>query len=223
MKNMKIKTLSATFVLALLAVGASAQPQGGRQGQGARQQEETLTAEKTAEIKTDKMDQVLDLSDSQESKIYKLNLKYAEEQLAKKSERTERTEGEKSERPDKEAMKAKMTAQKEAVAAQNKAIMLLLDDEQKIKYAMMLAQTKGKGQGQQGQKMQQGRRGQQGKGQMQRGGQGKMQQGKGSQSQKGQRGEQSVGQRRTERGEGESKEGRAERPQRRETTTEDKE
>ncbi len=165
MKSKVIKTLSAAFLLTAFVAGVNAQPrQGGRQGQGTRPQQRELTAEKMAEIKTDTMDQVLNLTDEQEAKIYKLNLKFAEEAKATRAERTSKSSSEstdKAERPSREEMQAKMKERREKQLAQEKEIMALLDDEQKIKYAKMLSEQKKKTsrpqQNQQGGTQQQGR------------------------------------------------------------------
>ncbi len=172
MKNLKIKTASAALLLSLFAVSASAQPQ---QPHRAPNGKEHPTAEKMAEIATDKLDQVLELSDSQESKIYKINLSYAEKAEAARQEakaereaqKEEKAEGEKRERPDREAMMEKQKAAQESRKAQQLEIMEVLKDSQKIDYAMMLAkqpQRGGKPQqgmrgGEQGGKPQQGKQG----------------------------------------------------------------
>ncbi len=163
MKTLRIKTLSAALMLSLFALSAAAQPQQGRGPQGGG---ERPTPEKMAEVMTDKMDQKLELTNAQESKILAINLKYAKLREENKPERGAKPEAgaEKAERPDREAMKEKMKERMEAQKAQQKAYMLeimkVLSDEQKVDYALMLAHTKGQGHGQRGE---QGRRAPQGK------------------------------------------------------------
>lgn len=144
MKSLKIKTASAVLLLSLFAVSASAQPQQGRRApQGGK---EPISAEKMAEISTDKLDQKLELTDAQESKIYAINLKYAQEREANKEARPERpakgSEEAKAERPDREEMKAKMEAAQAQRKAQLVEIMGVLTDSQKVDYALMLGEQK---------------------------------------------------------------------------------
>ncbi|MFI3283135.1 MAG: hypothetical protein SNG10_06435 [Rikenellaceae bacterium] len=207
MKTLKLTAASVALLFSVFTL--SAQPQGGQQGGGRPQQggqrggqKEMISAEKMAEIKTDKMDQVLELSDSQEKKIYALNLDAAKEAVemreaqkaereAKMNERGEKKESaQKPERPSQEQMKAKqeeMKAKREEMKAKKDAnelaIMKILDDEQKIKFAKMLAREEMRRAPQQGGKMQQGQgRPQQG-GKMQQG-QGRPQQGEKKQGEK---------------------------------------
>ncbi|MFR9525323.1 MAG: Spy/CpxP family protein refolding chaperone [Rikenellaceae bacterium] len=163
MKNLKIT--AAALLLTLFSVDASAQPQQ-RRG-GAPNDKERPTAEKMAEIATDKLDQRLELSDSQESKIYKINLKYAEAaesaHEAMKAEREaakdNKAQGEKGERPDRETMKAKQAEMKSTKRAQMLEIMDILKDEQKIDYALMMAEQPRKGgEGSRGQGQMKGRK-----------------------------------------------------------------
>ncbi|MFI3324270.1 MAG: DUF4890 domain-containing protein [Rikenellaceae bacterium] len=159
MKTLRIKTLSAALMLSLFALSAAAQPQ---QGRGPQRGGERQTPEKMAEIMTDEMDQKLELTDAQESKILAINLKYAKLREENKPERGAKPEADepKAERPDREAMKEKMEEQMEAQKAHMLEIMKVLSDEQKVEYALMLAHTKGQQHGQRGE---QGRRGPQGK------------------------------------------------------------
>ncbi|MFI3281440.1 MAG: DUF4890 domain-containing protein [Rikenellaceae bacterium] len=214
MKTLKIKAASAALLLTLFAVNASAQPQRkAPQGGG-----EKPTAEKIAEISTDKLDQKLELTDSQEKKIYAINLKYAQERDANKpEERPERVErpergakdGEaaKAERPDREEMKAKMEAAQANRKAHMVEIMSILTDEQKVDYALMLSEQQGRGQQGRGQKGQQGQQGQRGQGGQRgpkgQGGQGAEDGKRGPQQQDGERG-----------GERQERPGRQDRPER---------
>ncbi len=205
MKRVNFKSVAAIALFSLFAVSVSAQPQH-KAPQGDK---EPLSAEKMAEIATDKLDQKLELTDAQESKIYAINLKYAkqrEEQMAeRKAERPERpakgekpSDEQKAERPDREAMAEKMKAAQAERKAQMVEIMKVLTDEQKIDYAFMLSQEKPKRgpQGPQGAQAGQGR-----------GPQGKQGQGGAKcddKDQKGQKGKQGQGgdqPRRPERGE----------------------
>ncbi len=155
MKTMKIKAASMAIALTALTFSAIAQPQ----QRGPQRGGEVKTPEKMAEIATDKLDQRLDLSDSQESKILKINLKYAKLQAEQREEREPRAERPTadSERPsqeDRKAMmedrKAMMTKMKEQKRAHQLEIMALLDDGQKLDYAAIVAKpNKGRGQGQQ--------------------------------------------------------------------------
>ncbi len=166
MKGLKIKSVSAALLLMLFAVNASAQPQQPRKG--GNKGGERPTAEKIAEIATDKLDQKLELSDSQETKIYAINLKYAKLREENKPERPAKmAEGEKPERPNQEEMKAKRDAAEAQKKAQMLEIMKLLSDEQKVEYALMQGENKAK----------RGGRPQQGKGQQGQGQQGRNPQG----------------------------------------------
>ncbi len=140
MKNLKIKATSAALLLTLFTLSVSAQPQGRK----APQKGQKASAEKMAEISTDRLDQRLELTDAQESDIYAINLKYAQEREAKRAERPKRpAKGEeKAERPDREAIKSAMQESKECRKAHMIEIMQVLSDEQKIDYAMMLANSK---------------------------------------------------------------------------------
>lgn len=166
MKNFGVKVVMMSMIFALTVVGANAQRGGGGPQGGA--QKEQKTPEKMAEIKTDKMDQELELTDAQEKKIYEINLKAAKEMATQRESRKE--DGKPQERPSKEQMEAQMKKMREAKDAYNKEVMLLLNDDQKIKYAMMVAREEmkremprrgGKGGQQQGQQgcPQQGQRG----------------------------------------------------------------
>ncbi len=146
MKALKIKTLSAALLLSIFAMSASAQPQ--QQQRRAPQGGERPTAEKIAEIATDKLDQALELTDAQESKILAINLKYAKlkeenrpEKPAKGEKGENRPEGEK---PNRESMKAQMEAAKAQQKAQMGEIMKLLTDDQKVEYALFIAKTASK-------------------------------------------------------------------------------
>lgn len=132
MKTIKIAVLATALVA--LTVSANAQPQ----RRGAQP-----SPEKIAEVATDRMDQRLDLSDKQESKILAINLKYAKANAATKT-RVKRPEaGKKASDEDRKAMmehrKEMMKAQKESRQAQKLEIMSHLNDEQKLKYAEMVA------------------------------------------------------------------------------------
>ncbi|MFI3316881.1 MAG: Spy/CpxP family protein refolding chaperone [Rikenellaceae bacterium] len=180
MKSLKIT--SAALLLTLFAVSASAQPQQ-QQRRAPQGGGERPTAEKIAETATDKLDQKLELTDAQESKIYAINLKYAQEREAKmeemKAEREAKkaekaNETEKAEKPEgkregarRGGAPAEMKEKKEAAQDDRKAqlveIMSVLTDEQKIDYALMLSQAKQGPKGpQQGKQGGQGGQGQQG-------------------------------------------------------------
>ncbi|MFR9651015.1 MAG: DUF4890 domain-containing protein [Rikenellaceae bacterium] len=135
MKNFGVKVVMMSMIFALTVVGASAQRGGGRPQGGA--QKEQKSPEKIAEIKTDKMDQELELTDAQEKKIYEINLKAAKEMTAQKESR--KGEAKPQERPSKEQMEAKIKEMKEKKDSYIKSIMSLLNDDQKISYAMMIA------------------------------------------------------------------------------------
>ncbi|MFR9503034.1 MAG: hypothetical protein SNH73_01100 [Rikenellaceae bacterium] len=189
MKNLKIKTVSAALLLSIFTMSASAQqqrkaPRGG----------ERPTAEKIAEIATDKLDQKLDLTDSQESKILAINLKYAQLRAESKPERAEHTKG--TERPSSEEAKAKMEAMKaqrasaeEQKKAQMLEIMKVLSDEQKVEYALLIGNSKGQ-KGPRSQHNQRGQRGQSAKrsqgGQSNQGGKGGQKMGQQPQNKRGQ-------------------------------------
>lgn len=157
MKTLNFKATSAALLLTLFAGSAMAQPQQGKGPQGGGK--EQPTAEKIAEISTDKLDQKLELTDAQESKIYAINLKYAKEREAAKAERPERPakgEEKKAERPDREEMKAKQDAAQDKKKAQMVEIMKILTDEQKVEYALFIGQAQNRGpKGQEGRAPQQ--------------------------------------------------------------------
>ncbi|MFI3262688.1 MAG: Spy/CpxP family protein refolding chaperone [Rikenellaceae bacterium] len=178
MKTLRIKTISATLVLTALTLTVNAQ-QGGRPQQrpGGGMGKETIAPEKMAEKQTDKLDQELELTDSQEKKIYAIYLKQAQE-ASKKREEAPKEKGERTEQF-REEREAAMTAMKEQRLANLKEVMSVLNDEQKINFAILLSK-KGNGKAQQG-RPQGPRQGMQG----QRGGQrGQQQGGKGVQQQR---------------------------------------
>ncbi|MFI3285504.1 MAG: Spy/CpxP family protein refolding chaperone [Rikenellaceae bacterium] len=139
MKNLKIKTASAALLLTLFAANVSAQPQNRAPRGGERP-----TAEKAAEISTDKLDQKLDLTDAQESKIYKINLSYAQKAELQREETKSKREAAKSEsakpqRPDRSEMREHQKAAQESKKAHSLEIMAVLTDSQKLDYAMLIA------------------------------------------------------------------------------------
>lgn len=135
MLHSKFKTVLVALVLTLFATGVNAQQSRDRK---------MLSPEKIAEQRTDKMDKELNLTDEQESKIYAINLKYAQQNLeqreAMKQQREEGCEEETKTRPDRKEMQQKMDEQQQA---QTSEVMAVLDDEQKVKYTDMLSKQKG--------------------------------------------------------------------------------
>lgn len=163
MNNFKIKVSAMALLLSMMIVGVNAQPAGQRHATGKPQQpHEQKSPEKIAEMRTDKLDQDLDLSDSQEKKIYAINLKVAKEAAAareaaikereaKMKERQAQKPGEGQKptvRPSREEMQAKMKARAQEMAAKREAyhmdIMSNLKDAQKMKYAMAVARAEAK-------------------------------------------------------------------------------
>lgn len=171
---MNFKTASAVLLLSLFAVNASAQsPQHKGAQRGGEQQRPT--AEKIAEISTDKLDQKLELTDAQEKKIYAINLQYAQQQEAqaaeKKESRPSAEQRKEANRPDAETMKAKREEMVANKKAQMVEIMKILTDEQKVEYALLIGQSSnrrpersGKMQGKQGGQRGHGQKAPQGKG-----------------------------------------------------------
>lgn len=140
---MKLITMSAALLLTLSTMSLSAQPQPkGRPNRAG----ERPSAEKIAEFKTDRLDQALDLTDAQEKNIYAVNLKYAEQQQAKRPTRGTGVKGEKLSDEQRAAKREAMAAQCQAAQATKKAytteIMSLLTEDQKVEYAMILAKSK---------------------------------------------------------------------------------
>ncbi len=134
MKSIAIKS-AAVILLTISTLSLSAQPK-----QRAPRGTERPTAEKIAEVGTDKLDQRLDLTDAQESKIYAINLKYAQAAEANRPEK----QATKGERPTREQLEARHEVSRKAKEAQSLEIMNVLTDEQKIEYASLLSHSQKK-------------------------------------------------------------------------------
>jgi hypothetical protein len=120
------------IALAFVAIQATAQEQKRDHKKG--QSLANLSAEEIATIQTKKMTLRLDLNDSQQREIQKINLEEATTRKAHMEERKAKKEGDKVEKPSKEdrvAMMNKMLDHKIEVKAKMKKI---LNDEQYAKW-----------------------------------------------------------------------------------------
>lgn len=140
--GIKVASLALLMAVATLNVNAQAPRKGGMQPK------EKLSAEKMAEIQTDKLDQTLELTDKQESQIFDINLKYANlradrpERPAKDNTLSE-LERKAQMQEQREKMKETREAAQEQKIAQMREIMAVLDDNQKIDYALFISKSRG--------------------------------------------------------------------------------
>ncbi len=128
----KMKFLAVTAAL-LCVVGAMAQPQGG--GKRGGQEGKRPSTEQVVEKMTDKMDEQLNLSDDQETKIKALMTEQFKAREAKAEEMKRQAETQRNE------------AKKERDAYEEK-ILAVLSDKQKIEYLKMkndMVEQRGKG------------------------------------------------------------------------------
>ncbi|GAB1858112.1 hypothetical protein MHTCC0001_29490 [Flavobacteriaceae bacterium MHTCC 0001] len=129
----------AVIVMAILAVQmvSAQQKNKGKWGKD-------LTAEEVANLKTKKMTLALDLTETQQNKVYNLNLENAKLRKAHMEERKAKKESGEANKPSKEerlAMMNKMLDHKIAIKAEMKDI---LNDEQYAKWEKMLAKRQSK-------------------------------------------------------------------------------
>ncbi len=130
-------------------------PEGGRPGEG--RVERNIDPVEMAEKQTNRIAAELGLNEKQKKSLLELNKSMAVDMKAQaEARRKEREELEAKRKAEQKAMTEKMNKH-------NMAVMALLNDEQKIEYALMLSKMKG-GRGGQGttQMGQGGQRGQQG-------------------------------------------------------------
>ncbi len=122
-----LSILFAAFAL-VAAITVTAQPQGGQRPEG-----QQGTPEEMSKMMVERMTKELDLTEDQQTKIYDINLKFAEERESSGDTRPSREEM--------EAMREKMSAQVKGV----------LTDEQATKYDEMQAKMRERGPRQQNQ------------------------------------------------------------------------
>lgn len=139
MENLKIKF--ALFLTAVLfcTTALVAQNQQRPGGGGRPQSRVEKSAEEMAKMKTDKMTESLKLDSKQQKSLYDLNLKYAKDT---EIQRNKMKEAEK-------IISEVRTSMGESMKAQQKEVMGMLTDDQKIEFVNILSKTK-RGQGAQG-------------------------------------------------------------------------
>ncbi|MBT8395092.1 MAG: hypothetical protein HKO81_08535 [Flavobacteriaceae bacterium] len=127
------------IVLALVSVQVSAQDRGPDQRRGNRMDKELrmsdLTAEEMAQLQTKKMVLHLDLSESQQKQIEKLNLESAKGRKAKMEARQAKMKEGKGEKPNKEERLKIMNEKLDNQIEMKQKMKKILNDEQFEKWA----------------------------------------------------------------------------------------
>lgn len=97
-----------------------------------------MSAEEMAKMRCEKLSESLKLKDSQKKKLYDINLKYAKEAEAQRQKAKEAAKN----------IQESRRAMEESMKSQQKEVMAILSDDQKIEFIDMLTKAKRSGKGQ---------------------------------------------------------------------------